>query len=465
MLLNIDQKPSLKAAVIDSLGEMVNYGDLCSFVRRLETELPLRSLVFLGAKNDVGGVAWAMALIASKNIPLIINSALDEDLSQNLRQDYLPHYLCVKSSVVSHYDLPVVLEAFGYVLLEDSKAPRDFYPELSHLLPTSGSTGSPKLIRHCYDNIEAQGRNLQVVFDIKAEDRPLLVLPLYYTMGLSVVFSYLKQGATLLITDLSMLDPKFYQFIKEQRANSLTGVPYSYEILKAMRFERMDLPSLKILTQGGGHLNEKTNAFFVSWCQAHGVKWIATYGQSEGTARMAYLPSDYAESKLGSIGKAIPQGKFSLRSPEGEEILDADREGELLFQGPNVSLGYALERADLALGDVFKGVLLTGDLAKIDAEGFIYITGRKSRFLKLFGLRIGLDECENILKDNLNIPCACVGNDKRMKIYILEENKKKMVKDLLVQKTGLVASCLEVCLIDEIPKNAAGKTLYQQLAL
>ena len=189
--------------------------------------------------------------------------------------------------------------------------------ELSHLLPTSGSTGSPKLVRHKYDNIEAAALNISTFFELTEKDRPLMVLPLYYTMGLSMVFSHFYVGATVLITNQSMTDRGFWQFIKNEKATSFTGVPYSYEILNLMRFFRMDLPDLTLLTQGGGRMPKELNLKFAEYCRDNGKQWIATYGQSECTARMAWLPPKWAVEKVGSIGIAVPNAELSLIDMEG----------------------------------------------------------------------------------------------------------------------------------------------------
>ena len=185
----------------------------------------------------------------------------------------------------------VVDERHGYRLLATGQAVCPMYGELSHLLPTSGSTGSPKLVRHKYENIEAAALNISTFFGLSSADRPLLVLPLYYTMGLSVVFSHLYVGATVLVTGLSMTERAFWDFLKDRRATSFTGVPYSFEILNLMRFFRMDLPDLTLLTQGGGKMPRQLNLKFAEYCRDTGRRWIATYGQSEGTAPHGLPPS------------------------------------------------------------------------------------------------------------------------------------------------------------------------------
>lgn len=139
------------------------------------------------------------------------------------------------------------------------------------------------------------------------------------------------------------------------------------------------------------------------------------------------------------------------------------QEGELCYRGKNVTLGYALRKDDLMLGDTRCGCLKTGDLAYRDEDGFYYIVGRTGRFLKLFGMRVGLDECEHIVKSKYPIECACVGTDEKMIVYITDSLYQEQVKGELIDKTGIVASVFEVRVISEIPRNNVGKILYRML--
>jgi acyl-coenzyme A synthetase/AMP-(fatty) acid ligase len=463
MILNIDKQPREALAAIDAVGNRLTYGELCYFSKMLESAMPFRSLLFLLTENNVGGIAWSIGCMGAKQVPLILNAHTEEGLFQNLMEIYSPPYLCVPKGNPMVESYKVVMEAYGYVLLSSGNESCPLHEELSHLLPTSGSTGSPKLVRHKYANIEAAALNISTFFELTSNDRPLLVLPLYYTMGLSIVFSHLYAGATILATNQSMTDRAFWQFLKEQKATSFTGVPYSFEILNLMRFFRMDLPDLQLLTQGGGKMPKALNQKFVDYCKTTGKRWIATYGQSEGTARMAWLPAEWAESKMGSIGRAVPNGEMFLIDGEGNTITEPNVQGEMCYRGKNVTMGYARQREDLLLGDERNGFLKTGDLAYQDEDGCFYIVGRMGRFLKLFGMRIGLDECEQIIKAKFPIECACVGNDEKMTVYITDERLTALVKEELVEKTKLVATAFEIKVISAIPKNDAGKVLYSKL--
>ena len=451
-------------AAIDSNGGVLKYIDINLLSQRISSVIKERALCFLLVENNVGGIAWTMSMLDSRKlVPLILNVKTDSTLYLQLLETYKPTYICAPESFnVAGEQIDF---QWGYNLTKVNEELVNLHEELSHLLPTSGSTGSPKLVRHKYENIEAAGLNISTFFELKESDRPLMVLPLYYTMGLSMVFSHLRVGATILITGLSMTDPNFWKFIKDEKATSFTGVPYSFQILNLMRFLRMDLPHLELLTQGGGKMPTDLNIKFAEYCRDKGKRWIATYGQSECTARMAYLPAKWALEKIGSIGIAVPNGELSLIDAEGNTITTPKQEGEMCYRGKNVTMGYARQQSDLALGDERNGYIRTGDLAYFDEDGCYYIVGRMGRFLKLFGMRVGLDECEQIVQTDCGIECACVGTDEKMFVYITNADKQNEVKDTLVQKTHIVATSFQIRVINEIPKNEAGKRLYSKLSI
>ena len=462
MILGLQHINQQHIAAIDSNGNMLRYADITTLSQQLTQHIAKRALCFLLVENNIGGIAWIMSMLDSRRlVPLILNIKTEDGLYQQLLDTYQPTYICAPTHL--SVEGQTIDTQYDYTLTKVSDTLSPLHVDLSHLLPTSGSTGSPKLVRHKYENIEAAGLNISTFFELKQKDRPLMVLPLYYTMGLSIVFSHLRVGATILITGLSMTDPNFWKFLKEQHATSFTGVPYSFQVLNLMRFFRMDLPDMELLTQGGGKMPTDLNRKFAQFCQDNGKRWIATYGQSECTARMAYLPAKWAVEKIGSIGIAVPNGELSLIDTEGNPITTPQTEGEMCYCGKNVTMGYARKLTDLTLGDENNGYIRTGDLAYFDEDGCYYIVGRMGRFLKLFGMRVGLDECEQIVQTECDVECACVGTDEKMLVYITNANLQSLVKDILVQKTHIVATSFEIRIIASIPKNEAGKKLYSKL--
>ena len=163
------------------------------------------------------------------------------------------------------------------------------------------------------------------------------------------------------------------------------------------------------------------------------------------------------------MGIAIPGGEFSLIDENRNIIIKPEREGELVYKGKNVSMGYAVCREDLARGDENNGILVTGDLAKRDKDGFYYIVGRKKRFIKIYGHRMNLDETERILKSIIP-DCACSGEDDLMEIYITQKDRTKEIRDFISKKTGINKAAFNVNVIAKIPINSSGKTIYSKLS-
>ena len=464
MILNIDKKNPLDIAAIDDGGKEISYGELVQFCSDFKKTIGKRTLIFILSENVIGSFVGYIASLSSKIVPLIINYNIDKIFLNNLLNTYSPEYLWIPNHIQTEFSYECVFSRCDYSLLKTGLKEPDLFDDLSLLLSTSGSTGCSKLVRHSYRNIEANAENVANFFEISKDDRALANLPLHYTMGLSVISSYIYSGATVLLVKRSMLEREFWDFFKEQKATSFTGVPYSFDILSKLNFFRMNLPDLKLITQGGGKMNDVMFAAYAKYAENTGKKFVATYGQTECAARMAYLPSELAISKTGSIGKAIPNGRLHLIDDNSGEVIEtAVATGQMVYEGENVTLGYAYCAEDLMKGDENNGVMKTGDIARRDSDGCYFIIGREARFLKLFGYRVCLDECEQIIKSILNIECACLGTDDLMKIYIADERYMTEVSDLLIRKMKLIGSVFKVIVIDTIPKNEVGKIMYNKL--
>lgn len=462
MFLEIDKKDHGKIALKDSDDNQVSYGELAEFAALFGQVVSKRTLIFVLSSNCVGAAMGYLGAMINRIVPLMLSASMDKELLQELIRRYQPAYIW-KPVAMREDEEEILIEKCRYALVPTGLEPYPMYEELSLLLTTSGSTGSPKLVRHSYRNIEAQARNISAFFEMDGTERAMVDLPIYYTMGLSVLNSHLYAGATALLTALNPLSPKYWEFLKDNETTTLTNVPYYYEILKKLRFFRMNLPYLRIITQGGGRLNDELYRECARYARDTGKKFIPTYGQTEGTARMAYLPAELAYEKCGSIGRAIPNGKLYVADENGNIITEPGVIGEMVYEGPNVTLGYAQQGEDLALGDERHGILYTGDMVKTDEDGCFYIVGRKKRFLKLWGHRVGLDECENIIKAAFDTECACAGTDKCMNIYVTTKQEHEKIKRYIADKTNINSSAFQVCYMEKLPRNEAGKILYSKL--
>ena len=324
MFLDLDQKPKDKVAAIDDSGRSITYGEICDFSAVFGKLLPQRALIFILSENCIGSLLGYTAALSNHIVPLVISAATEESLYNHLYGLYQPEYLWMPQAKAEGKQ--VVFSAWDYCLIKTGNPSIPMYDELSLLLPTSGSTGSPKLVRHSYRNIEANADNVRRLFKLDGTEKALAILPMHYTMGLSVIASHLRAGAALLLSNRSLLDKGFWATLKE--ATSFTGVPYSYEILTKMRFTRMDLPNLKVITQGGGKLTEAMWNNLAQYAADKGKQFIATYGQSECTARMAYLPPELALQKVCSIGIAEPGGQLSIVDDCGDETFEGEPQAD-----------------------------------------------------------------------------------------------------------------------------------------
>ena len=463
MLFDIDKKPPLSFAAIDDAGGLLTYGDLVNLREEISACIPKRELVFCLCENRVGALAGFLTLYDCKDVCLLLSAHIDRDLLDSLYETYQPSYFWMPETTTADFDFDVVYNYKGYSLCKTGIKAPEMYPALSMLMTTSGTTGSPKLVRHKYGNIESNAKNVAKVFGWTVAERGIIDLPMQYTMGLNVINSHIYAGATVLLIEANLMSPKYWSFIKEQKGSNFTGVPFSYEILNRLRFQRMDLPNLTTLAEGGGKLPDSLFSIFANYAEDKGKRFFATFGTTETSARLAYLPPECATTHIGSIGKAIPEGNLILVDENGQEITASDIEGELCYKGPNVTMGYGVCMDDLKKGDEFCGFYQTGDIAKKDADGFFYIVGRKKRFLKLFGLRVSLDQSEKIITEHLGIECACTGDDTKMKIFITREDLKENVKQLISDKTGLKTSSFDINIIEVIPRFESGKINYREL--
>lgn len=453
-------------AMIDEFGHSVSYSELEAESGMIAGAVGKRCLVFLLCRNEIGSIAGYVGFMNGNIPPVLLNSHLQEGLLRNLLATYEPACLWMPKDQAGQFTgMEPIYEAYGYVLLKTRYG--NGYPlheNLGLLLTTSGSTGSPKFVRQSYANILDNARSIAEYLELGAAERPITTLPMNYTYGLSIINSHFLVGAAMLVTEKGLMQKEFWDFFKGAGATSFGGVPYTYEMLDRLRFCRMHLPNLQTMTQAGGKLIPRLHEKFAKYAKESGKKFVVMYGQCEATARMGYLPPEKAAEKKGSMGIAIPGGKFHLIDANGNRVTEAHTVGELVYEGKNVTLGYAECGEDLVKGDERQGILETGDMAQFDDEGYYYIVGRKKRFLKIYGNRVNLDEVERLVKMEFGIEAASTGVDDHMYIFVTEGDKAEAVHGFVTKMTRLNQAAFKVLAIDEIPKNDSGKILYKELA-
>jgi len=329
------------------------------------------------------------------------------------------------------------------------------HPAIKVLLSTSGTTGSPKLVKLSEENLLANASSILGYLPITPTDITPLNLPIYYSYGLSVLTTHALSGGTMICGLADIIQKEFWNQWTQFGCTSLAGVPFSYEMLDRLGFFTKQLPTLKYFTQAGGKLNEALVVKAAAYAASSSTRFYVMYGQTEATARMAYLPPSETLNKPGSIGIAIPGGTFSTNHDTGE----------LYYSGKNVFGGYAENSTDLATYEQ-EALLKTGDIATIDPEGYVYITGRLKRFVKLFGNRIGLDEIEEIIKNKFGLqPVACNGaGDKFLLIsYVHASSDQKAITAFLFSQFGIHPTTIRWNALAALPLTANGKIDYQQI--
>lgn len=463
MFLNIDRQEQDSVALIDNEGNRVTYGELVSLMETVGKQVESRTLIFMLCKNTVGSMAGYLGFVERGAVPVTLNSKIDPELLSNLLEVYLPAYIWTPTEEAERFSYEKVFEIYDYVLLRTHNQIYPINDKLQLCMTTSGSTGSPKLVRYKKGNLEANARNVALAFGWTKKERPICDLGMQYTMGLNVINTHLYVGATVLLTTYNLMSSEFWDYIKKERGTNFTGVPFSYDIFYRLHFEQMDLPDLKTLSQGGGKLTDSRFIQLAEYARRTGKRFIASFGTTETSARMACLPAELALTKIGSIGRAIPEGELFLIDENGTVLTDPVAEGEMCYKGPNVTMGYAVSKEDLLKDDEFNGEYHTGDLARRDEDGCYYVTGRLSRFLKLLSYRVSLDQSERLIQQEFGIECACAGTDQRMNIYITDDSRKTEVLDFISTKTNLFKSLFKVFVVPEIIRNDSGKIRYKEM--
>lgn len=422
-----------------------------------------RRLAFLLCRNSSATVISYLAAVEAGCAVVLLDGRANPEHTENLVELYRP------DAILSEGDEPWG-EAYRHVdagqahlWTRTDVLGEPVHPALSVLLSTSGTTGSPKLVRLARRNVEANASSIMRALGVGPDERAIASLPIHYSYGLSVLNSHLLANASIVLTDESVVASPFWELFREQACTSFAGVPYTYEILARIGFEKIAPRSLRTMTQAGGKLGNDLVRRFHDTMQTRGGRLFVMYGQTEATARMACLPPDRLPEKIGSGGVAIPDGQFLVES-RGVLTTEPGITGEIVYRGPNVMLGYATSRADLADGDGLGGTLRTGDIGYLDAEGFVFITGRSKRIAKVFGLRINLDEIESRLRRHG--PTAVTGGVDRIHVYC-EYGEDRLFAELrreLAAELSLNHNAFTFHRVSALPLTGNGKLDYQALS-
>lgn len=416
-------------------------------IERFKVKVDGSSHVILKCDNTIHTLVAYLALL-QLGIPMILVSAdADAEVIARLDGIYLP-------SAVINGD--VVKRCRSAVTCLDSA--------IGVLLSTSGSTGASKLVKISRRGLQANAQSICEYLELTKHDVAVTMLPFEYSYGLSVINSHLLSGSKIVLNDSSVLSKEFWEKVSEQRVTGLVGVPFTYQTIRRLKYERFKTDSVRYLTQAGGKLDADTIKYFLDATSAKGQNFFVMYGQTEATARMTYLDPLFASDKLGSIGKPIPGGRIEVLSSDGEKIEKPYVQGQLVYYGDNVMLGYANNFRDLQTGDCMHSRLETGDIGYFDDDGFLFITGREKRFIKINGSRISLDEVDMLISEYSDFG-ASFGNDDNLVLLFTSENQtdEAIIVSEINKRFKINENYISVRLISEMPRNSNGKINYSEL--
>lgn len=452
-------------AILDESGLRFKYSDI-EIISKSEFFQSLdRKVVICKLSNDAECLALYFALLLSGAIPLLTSSDISKEEYSKLLNAYCPVAALI----------PVTDKRYSKNLLVDQSI-KNFtvtsinhsheYPindELALLLPTSGSTGSAKYVRVSHENLISNTDAISKYLKIKDTDKVITTLPPNYSYGASVIHTHLAKGSSIIVTETSFFEKNFWKLIDDNKITTLNGVPFHYEMLRRLKFHKKNLPSLKILTQAGGHLNQEDKKYFIDYCIDKNISFYVMYGQTEASPRISFITMPDLLESIESIGKGIESCNLFLTDEKNMEISKPNQVGELNVSGKNIALGYSYTYEDFSKPNEFKGLLKTGDLAYFDNKNRFYIVGRKSRFVKIVGKRINLDDVQSIVSD-LGYENVCTGNDSFIKIgctNISSENKINLLR-ILMEKLNIQKSAIKIFEIDKIERKTSGKVAYHE---
>lgn len=455
-------------AIIDAgSNRLLTYAELEDRVTSMSDWLvqqnPSRDLAFLYASNTIDSILLYLAAL-HEGVPLCLLEPKESNL-RSLSEVYQPGLNLVPQGVAAP---PSFIESARcpdteYVALVQAAPPA--HPDMPHaslaiMLQTSGTTGNPKLVRLTKGNVLGNASSIAEYLKLSPDEISIQGLPMHYSYGLSLINSHLLAGGTIVLTRHSFMMADFWKDFDRHKCTSFAGIPFMYETLHRLQFEPKKRPTLRTMTQAGGGLRPDLIQHFCDKARDAGVHFVVMYGQTEATARISYVPWERLKEKIGSIGISIPRGRLTLEELEGIEEVH-----ELVYEGPNVMMGYAEDRRALSLGDVLHGVLHTGDLARVDEEGFFYLTGRLKRFAKLFGRRINLADVEAVVEREFGVETAAVEGKNKVIVFVAApaefdgDTIKRRIAGFL--STGIMM--IEVITIPSIPRTQAGKKDYKML--
>jgi len=335
---------------------------------------------------------------------------------------------------------------------------------LASIIYTSGTTGSPKGVMLSHHNLIRNVESIISYLDIRASDSIINILPFYYSYGNSILHTHLLSGACLILENSLMYPHRIVERMQDEKVSGFSGVPSTYALLlNRVDLTKYDLHNVRYMTQAGGPMApsevDKVCNLFPE------VQFYIMYGQTEASARLSYLPPEKLNEKRGSIGIPIPGVKIDIRNKQGQTVKVGET-GEIYASGENIMMGYWQD--ETMTSSVLKnGWLKTGDLAKYDQDGYIYIIGRSSDMIKSGSHRISPKEIEEVIQELeevcevavVGVQDDILGEVIKACIVLCSESEidERQIKSHCNKYLPTFKLPKYIEFIDELPKTASGK--------
>ena len=334
------------------------------------------------------------------------------------------------------------------------------------LMLTSGTTARPRAVRVTHRNIQANTNSIIEYLELNSQERILVILPFYYCFGTSLLHTHLRVGGSLALCNTFAYPETALDMIEATQSTGFAGVPSTYQtLLRNTSFPQRGFKSLKKVQQAGGKLpvvfiRELLNAL-------PEAQVFIMYGQTEATARLSYLPPSLLDDKMGSIGRGIPGVELRVVD-ENNNLVKPGDVGEIIAVGDNISPGYFNDPEGTAK-KFFNGNLRTGDLAKVDEDGYIYIVDRKSDFIKSLGHRVSSQEIEaRVLQLPEVVSAAAIGvpdelQGEAIRVFVTLKSNTQITPEEIIRycKQSMARHMIprDVVILDRLPMNAHGKVI------
>lgn len=440
-------------ALIDSEGNVRTYKRLMEKALNYLSIVPKRSLVIILCDYSIETMEFYFSCLYNGVVPIMLDPASKASYIREIMEQYGVQYLFGKKKDVENYGEEQYAEnAYGIIRVSDKQTA--LLDELAIILTTSGSTSNPKMVCLSVDNLAYNTEVMIQTYGLTEQDRGIITLPLQYAYGLTFVHMHWKIGASLILTNKSIVSTEFWRLYDQYLPTNMAGVPFTYELLERVGFLERDLGKLRFMSQSGGALPGNLKKKYILELAKKNVDLYVFLGLTEATGMVSYVPVPNNIQKINSVG--IPAGDMKI------QILDQ----ELVLSGRSVCLGYAQSWMDLqSIGDS-QQTWYTGDMAYVDEDGYIVLAGRRKRIAKILGNRINLEDIDELIVNTFSdVICACTCKEDSCIVAniqgtISDHDLKRCIIDNI---QNIDESMIQIKRYDSLPRLSNGKIDFKEL--